>query len=62
MANEIDVSATLKELKGQQEVLASKFATQKGVFQKAQVALNASKAELTVFNDKYGRVLTLIEE
>ena len=62
MANEIDVVATLKELKGQQDVLASKFKTSKVAFQKAQVALNESKVVLTVFNDKYSRVLTLIEE
>ncbi len=61
VTGEVDVQATLAQLMGQSDALNAKFAEIKGIFNEAQAALNAAKLELTEFNNKYGRVLKLLE-
>lgn len=53
---------SVKNLQKQQDDLVEAHIKVKAAFYKAQEALNASKAKLTVFNNKYGRVLQMMKE
>lgn len=55
-------AVSVKDLQKQQDTLYKGHAKAKAAFYRAQEALNASKAKLTVFNNKYGRVLQMMKE
>lgn len=54
--------ATLSELKAHQTALQEKFKESQQAFFKAQKIHNASKAELSAFETKYGRAMALFTE
>jgi hypothetical protein len=58
MTDAVSVAGLILERK----TLEATFVADKAGYQEAQKALSISKARLTVFNNKYGRVLDLVKE
>jgi len=53
---------SVQEVKEAQKVLQKVFAENKEAFYEAQEKLNTSKKKLSEFNDRYGRVLHMMNE
>lgn len=55
-------NTSIEELKDQKNNLQTEFEEAQKIMQDAQALYAEKKATLTTFNDKYGRVLQMMEE
>lgn len=55
-------AVSIEDIKAEQEVLQKAFTKNKVAYYEVQKKLNASKRKLSEFNDRYGRVLQMMNE
>lgn len=55
-------AVSLTDIQADKERLLKAFIKDKAAYYAAQKKLNASKVKLTKFNDRYGRVLQMMDE
>ena len=55
-------AVSIKDIQAEQVVVQNAFLKAKVAYYSAQEKLNASKKKLTKFNDRYGRVLQMMNE